>query len=307
MTASDIPAARDQHVRELALDLPDGRRLAVRDVGDPAGPVVVLCHAAPGSRLLDPDPGATAGAGVRLVTLDRPGYGGSSPLPAGTVPTIPRFADDVLAVLDALGVDGTEAGDRPVSLVGWSAGGRVALAAAARHPDRVQRVAVVGTPAPHEDVPWIPDEQVAMADALKAEPGGATATLAGMMAGLAAAPPAAAVGMIGSSPADGAALDADPGRRDRLEAMLGEAFAQGAAGLAADIVSYTVADWGFDPGAVRAPTLALYGAADTVVPPAHGEWYAARVPGASLRSVAGSGHLVALTHWADLLDWLTTS
>ncbi len=304
MTASHIPAATDdQLVRELALDLPDGRRVVVRDVGDPAGPVVVLCHAAPGSRVLDPDPGATAAAGVRLVTIDRPGYGGSSPLPAGTVPTIPTFADDVPAVLDALGV----AGDRRVALVGWSAGGRVALAAAARHPDRISRVAIVGTPAPHDEVPWIPDEQVAMADALKADPGGATATLAGMMAGLAAAPPAVAVGMIGGSPADGAALDADPGRRDRLEAMLGEAFAQGAVGLAADIVSYTVADWGFDPGAVRARTLALYGAADTAVPPAHGEWYAAQVPGATLRCVAGAGHLVALTQWADLLDWLTTS
>jgi pimeloyl-ACP methyl ester carboxylesterase len=300
MTASNTPAAGGQTVRELALDLPDGRRVAVRDVGDPDGPVVVLCHAAPGSRLFDPDPGATTAAGVRLVTLDRPGYGGSSPLAAGTTPTIPAFADDVMAVLDALGVGG----DRPVGLVGWSAGGRVALAAAARHPDRIGSVAVVATPAPHEDVPWIPEEQVAMAGMLAADPGGATATLAGMMAGLAAAPPAA-VGMIGASPDDEAALAADPGRRARLEAMLGEAFAQGAVGVAADIVSYTVADWGFDPGDVRAPTLALYGAGDTTVSPAHGEWYVDRVPGATLRCVAGAGHLVALTHWGEILAAVT--
>jgi pimeloyl-ACP methyl ester carboxylesterase len=301
MTASDSTGAgRDQRVLDLALELPDGRSLAVRDAGDPGGPVVVLCHAAPGSRLLDPDPAATAAAGVRLVTIDRPGYGGSSPLPAESVPTIPTFADDIPAVLDSLDIPG----DRPVALAGWSAGGRVALAAAARHPERIGRVAVVATPAPHEDVPWIPDEQAALATALKADPAGATATIAGLMAGLAAAPPAAAIGMIGASPADGAALAADPARQTRLEEMLGGAFAQGAVGLAADIVSYTVVDWGFDPSAVRAPTLLLYGAGDTVVPPAHGEWYAARVPDATLRSVADAGHLVALTHWGDILAFL---
>jgi pimeloyl-ACP methyl ester carboxylesterase len=283
---------------DLTLALPDGRKLAVRDAGDPGGPVVVLCHAAPGSRLLDPDPVATAAAGVRLVTLDRPGYGGSSPLADGAVPTVPDFADDVVAVLDGLGVD------RPVALVGWSAGGRVALAAAARHPGRVGRVAIVGTPAPHEDVPWIPDEHVAMAEQLKADPGGATATLAGMLAPLADAPPAAAVDAVGSSPADRAALAADPDRQDRLQHMLREAFAQGAVGLAADIVSYTVADWGFDPAAVRAPVLAVYGGDDTAVPPEHGRWYADRVPDSALRCVAGAGHLVVLTHWGEILDAL---
>ncbi|HEX7277507.1 MAG TPA: alpha/beta fold hydrolase, partial [Acidimicrobiales bacterium] len=96
------------------------------DIGPPGGPVVVLCHPAPGSSHLDPDPEATAAAGVRLVGVDRAGYGGSPPPPAGSVPNIAGYADDVVAVLDRLAID------RPVAVAGWSAGGRVALAVAAR-------------------------------------------------------------------------------------------------------------------------------------------------------------------------------
>jgi pimeloyl-ACP methyl ester carboxylesterase len=276
---------------EHRIERPDGRTVAVHDAGDPAGPVVVLCHPAPGSRLLDPDPAATAAAGVRLVGVDRPGYGASTPIPGGTVPTIPAFADDVAAVLDALGAGSA-------ALVGWSAGGRVALAVAARRPDLARAVALVGTPAPHDDVPWIPAPYLAQIDGLRPDPGHAAEVLARALA------PTAdphAVGALAAGQADEEALCADPSRRARLEGMLAGAYVQRAAGVAADIVSYTVADWGFDPGAVAAPTTAVYGDADEIVTPAHGEWYARQVPGAELRTVPGQGHLVAMTRWGEVL------
>jgi pimeloyl-ACP methyl ester carboxylesterase len=280
---------------EHRIELKGGRTLAVSDTGDTGSDrVVVLCHPAPGSRVLDPDPAATAAAGVRLVSLDRPGYGGSSPVPAGTVPTIPALADDVVAALDHLGAG-------PVGVAGWSAGGRMALALAARHPDRVRAVAVLATPAPHEAVPWIPDEHVAMLEGLRPDPQSATSRLAEVLAGLAQMPPEAALGQVSGGPDDEAALAADPGRRARLVAMMAAAHTQGAAGTAADIVSYTVVAWGFDLGAVAAPTTLFYGANDQVTGPAHGEWYAAQVPGSALRVVPGAGHLVGLTAWGDAL------
>jgi pimeloyl-ACP methyl ester carboxylesterase len=282
-------------MNEHRIELKDGRTLAVREAGDPMSDrVVVLCHPAPGSRVLEPDPEATADAGVRLVSVDRPGYGESSPLRPGTVPTIPTFAGDVLAALDHLGVDSAAA-------AGWSAGGRIALAVAAEHPDRVRAVAVVATPAPHEDVPWIPDEHVGMLESLRPDLAAAAGRLAEAMARLAQLPPAALVGQLAAGPEDEAALAADPGRRERLEAMMVAAHAQGMAGTAADIVSYTLADWGIDFGAVAAPTTLVYGANDQVSGPAHGEWYASRVPQADLRVVPGVGHLVGLTAWGDVL------
>ena len=66
--------------------MPDGSRwLAVDERGRPDGRPVLFLHPAPGSRLLDPDPWATEGARVRLITFDRPGYGGSSALPDGFI------------------------------------------------------------------------------------------------------------------------------------------------------------------------------------------------------------------------------
>ena len=40
--------------------------------------------------------------------------------------------------------------------------------------------------------------------------------------------------------------------------------------------------WDFDLGSVVVPVLLSYGAADSMVEPAHGEWLAARLPTATL-------------------------
>lgn len=288
MTESASPA-----FIEYRIDLPDGRVLAAAETGSAGGPVVVLSHVAPGSRLFDPDPAATAAAGVRLLSVDRAGYGGSSPLPAGTAPTITGHADDLAAVLRHLGV--TDAG-----VTGWSGGGRVAVALAARHPELVRAVAIVGTPAPDEAVPWIPDENMAMMEPLRDDPGGAVEVLTPVFAEMAASP-AAGVAAVMGGPDDEAVLAADPGLRDRLEAAMAEAFAQGSVGVAADIVSYTLVPWGFDPAAVGARTAAFYGAGDPIVTPAHGQWYVDRIPEAELRVVPGVGHLVVAPAWAEIL------
>jgi pimeloyl-ACP methyl ester carboxylesterase len=81
------------------MTLADGRMLAYCGWGDPTGRPVVLMHGAPGSRLLCPDEDATAAAGVRLATVDRPGYGGSDRRPD---PTLLGWADDVQALADWL-------------------------------------------------------------------------------------------------------------------------------------------------------------------------------------------------------------
>src|ERR1700733_16110307 len=56
----------------------DGRKLAVKESGNPSGWPVFLLHGTPGSRL-GPFPRAQVlyELGVRLITFDRPGYGRS--------------------------------------------------------------------------------------------------------------------------------------------------------------------------------------------------------------------------------------
>ena len=276
------------------ITLPDGRTVAFDVHGPDDGPVVVLHHAAPGSRRFDPDPAATTAAGVRLITIDRAGYGGSDPLRAGTVPTIPGYAADAAAVLDHLGV-------ASAVVAGWSAGGRVAAALAAARPELVAALFLVATPAPHEDVSWIPSEHEPAIAAMRADPPHAVEVMTDALSSAPADGDDDGTALLAGGAADAAALEADPDLRRRVTAMLAEGLCAGPAGVAADIVSYTVAAWAFDPASIGAPTTCIYGADDLLVPPAHGEWWAGRVPSTQMEVVDGAGHLVVVPAWPRVL------
>lgn len=272
------------------VSLPRGVTLAFEEYGTPGGAPVLFLGAAPSSRLLDPDPGATSDADVRLLTVDRPGYGASPPLAEGDTPSWSRFADDLAEGLTQIGV-------RRVAVVGWSNGGIAALALAARHPTRVSRVVVTGTPAPDDEVSWIPDAYKPMLDQLRLDPAQAVPSLAPMLA----APPEAAIAELGGGVDDERTLS-DPDTRAAFEAMLVEAYRQGGTGVATDIVATNVAPWGFELAAVEAPVSLIYGASDAIVPRAHGEWYASQLQDAALEVVEDTGHLVPITHWRTVLD-----
>jgi len=275
-----------------------GRPIGVIEFGDAdAERVVVLSHPAPGSALFDPDPAVTAAHGVRLIALDRPGYGASALHRDGSCGTVADAADDIAQYLAAQGVT-------RVGVGGWSAGGRVALALDANHPGLVDGVAVVATPAPDSEVPWVGDDNRAMMATLATlAPGEATAALAAQFSGMVGEHPTGAgiVGLLVSDDADAAALAA---ARDRVVGMLDRAVLQGAAGMAADIVSYSIRHLGFDVGNVHANTLLTYGLADSVVGTAHGRWYLGRIARAELELVPGAGHLVVVAQWDRILAHL---
>jgi pimeloyl-ACP methyl ester carboxylesterase len=87
---------------ERTVTTPDGRILAVQEAGDPAGRPVVVHLGTPHTRnLYGPHAADAAGRGLRLISYDRPGYGGSTPQPGRT------YADcaaDVRAICAALGL-----------------------------------------------------------------------------------------------------------------------------------------------------------------------------------------------------------
>jgi pimeloyl-ACP methyl ester carboxylesterase len=114
--------------------LRDGRRLAWYQFGEPSGSPVFYFHGFPGSGVEARwGHGMAASAGVRLIGLDRPGFGRSS-FHAGR--TILGWADDVLAVADALDL-------AQFSVLGMSGGAPYALACAASQPGRVTKAMIV--------------------------------------------------------------------------------------------------------------------------------------------------------------------
>ncbi|HET7857130.1 MAG TPA: alpha/beta hydrolase [Gaiellaceae bacterium] len=288
--------------------LDSGRRVAVhrtatRTAWHPSGDreehVVVLCHSAPGAGSFDPDPTVTQARNVRLLSIDRPGYGRSDPVAAGQWATVAAAADDLAAVLDSLQVE-------RVGVVGWSAGGRVALALGARRPDLVSRLVVVATPAPDDELPWIEAEEREALERLRdLSPDEAHASLCERLASVVPDDPfhADALWLVGAGPTDEPVLRS-PGTRARLGRMLAAAFAEGARGLAADIAGYCLQPWGFEPAAVKADTLLLYGSHDPIAGPRHGRWWHEQLPAARLEVAPGAGHLLVIPMWARVLEHL---
>src|SRR5262245_54918097 len=115
-------------MQDGALTLRDGRTVGYADYGSPQQTAVLWCHGGPGSRF-EPEVLApfAAGAGYRLVGIDRPGYGRSTPQPGRT---IGGWVGEGLAVADRLGIE-------RFLVVGCSTGGAYALALAAAAPARV--------------------------------------------------------------------------------------------------------------------------------------------------------------------------
>jgi pimeloyl-ACP methyl ester carboxylesterase len=289
---------------ETTTTLRNGRTVTVHELASPDGGngaarTIVFFHAAPGAGNFDPDPTETAKRNVRLLAVNRPGYGGSDPVASGDWASVERGADDTAEVLEERGI-------KRVSAVGWSAGGREAFALAARYPDLVERVAAIATPAPDDQVPWVPPEQRAALEALRGKPADEVhAALAEQMAAMVPDDPADpdAVGVVGGDRVDEAALSRS-GARDRVAAMLAEAFVQGATGMATDVAGYALRPWGFEPGEVRSKALLIYAAGDKLAGTRHGRWWQEHLPDARLETVPDAGHFVVIPMWKRVLSFL---
>jgi pimeloyl-ACP methyl ester carboxylesterase len=287
-------------------DVTGDRCLTLDDVGDPDGVPVLYLHGTPDSRMSrHPDDGLAAAAGVRLLALDRHGYGGSDPLPPGTGASWPGVvAADTSAVLDALGIE-------RCGVLAWSGGTLTAVALAALIPERVTALAIVAGLVPRQAYDD-PDVRAAGADRLDTieladslPPGTLGEAIAPLLAPYPCDRALAAEHQAEQRDAAGAAeLATVPGGAERMADGLVEAVHRGLAGVAADVEAQA-RRLAVDLGRVRAPVRLLYGSADTVTPPAFGRWYAAHLPGASLEVVDGAAHYVALTAWGRILASFT--
>jgi pimeloyl-ACP methyl ester carboxylesterase len=272
-------------VTEHDLRLPDGRTLHLYDTGETGGPVVFWQHGTPNIGR-PPEPLFPAGArlGVRWVSYDRPGYGGSTPRRDRDVASA---AGDVAAVADALGIE-------RFALLGHSGGGPHALACAALLPERVSAVLSVAGMAPFdaEGLDWYAGMGDSCVESLRAAARGREAKEK-YEAGDAGEPE--------FTDADRAAL---AGAWSWFLSVVNPAVEAGPAAQIDDDLAY-VAPWGFDPAGVRAPALLVHGDADRMVPAAHSAWLAAHIAGAELRLVPGEGHISVLPAAAvPALEWL---
>ena len=278
--------------------LPDGRSLALDDVGDPTGVPVVYLHGTPDSRLArHPDDAVTAASGVRLLAVDRPGAGLSDPHPDGTLGSL---AQDVAHLLDELGIE-------RAALLGWSAGGLCALAVASVLGERVLAVGLVSTVPPVEayDDPDLvaalgPARRTFVELAAELAPADLAAEMAPFLVPHPLTPELALAHVLESAGERGRAeLAAVPGAAERLAVALREAMRGGESGLAHDLALQL--ERGIDLAAVTSPVRSFHGGEDGVSPPEVGAWVATHVPHAVLDLVPDAGHHLIFPRWRGIL------
>ena len=278
----------------------DGRVLKVLEDGDRVGRPVLVHNGMPNSRLLfAPDVRSARRLGIRLISYDRPGYGGSTRRPGRSVADC---AEDVRAIARALDID-------RLGVWGISGGGPHAIACAAVLPDLVTSVAVLASVAPWgaEGLDYFAGtgewnvEQVSL---MLEDPAAArakcednrvqmlTQTLPELMEFLKTL----------LAPVDAAALTGELGQYVIDATRSGMATSSDGwwdDGLA------ILEPWGFEFGSIRIPVLLLHGRHDRFVPFAHGEWLARTIPGVEARLTDDDGHLTLTTHHLDEVhSWL---
>jgi pimeloyl-ACP methyl ester carboxylesterase len=286
---SHAPAERDTSVR-----LSDERILAYTDLGPKDAPTVMYFHGAPSSRLdlalLGLEPTFTE-LNIRVVSPDRPGYGGSSPQPGRSLHDWPT---DVAALADHLGVNRFAA-------IGASSGGPYAVVCAAFLPERVVGVGVV---AGVTDMGWTPAWDGLLENEATLMSIGDEANAFAWCEEHLGPDGSGFIEEFSDLPDVDAKVLQDDATAAALATTMSEAFRQGVAGYAQDITVQGRA-WAFDPGAITAPVRVLHGEVDTLLPIAHGRHTAETIPSAHLATFPEHGHLSILAEIPQLCLDLT--
>lgn len=272
-----------------------GRVVAADLLGLTDGPAVLSLHGTPDSRLArHPDPVATESAGVRVVAVDRPGFGHSTADPEAT-PT--SFGRDLLALLDHLGID-------QVAVVAWSAGAIWAFGFAVVAPERTRSVTIVGGLVPFEafDDPDVlavaGDARVGMVETSRDLGAKLAAEMIGPLLVPDPATPIAALEHRREHGADDLALL--PGADVQMAAATLDAVRNGTDGIVHDL-TVQFGPSGLDFASIGVSVHFVSGDRDGTCPPAFARWYASKLPDATVTIVPGAGHGLLLTHWHELL------
>ncbi|MFA9417504.1 alpha/beta fold hydrolase [Natrinema sp. HArc-T2] len=273
------PVRDSRQLTTTSLD--EGRHLAYTRYGRPDGVPVVFLHGTPGSHRLGALFETVAREqGIRLLALERPGYGHSTPWPSRSL----RDAGTVVsAVLDDANIE-------RAGLVAFSGGGPHALATAVTRPDRVTRVDIVSGAVPPDVIEDQPATQQLLAGLATRVP----TVLRGLFRGQAwlaarldpsvVVSQYTAAGGAESIPDDAAAI---------VQADFVTAFARHRNGAVTDFRN-TVSDWRVDLADLETDVCFWHGENDTNVPIDGVRRLTAQLPTATLRVLDEADHLQTL-------------
>lgn len=283
------------------LQLSDGRNLAYLEYGVPNGEPVFHCHSIFGSRLeLAFDANEIAKKkSVRLICLDRPGYGASDP---HQKTSFVNWSKDLVELADYLNIE-------KFSLTGYVMGGMYALACAHEIPERLKRVASISNgmmPESSSDYKeFIPFYRMNIRLA-KYMPK-AYGLISSILIKGALSDPDSFIEQMSENlnHADREIMDS-PSFKTELVTSLKEAFLQGGKACSHEMVQFTH-DWNFKLSDIKIPVDIWHGTSDCHQPQVLSERFAEHIKNTRLFIKEGQGHYMFYMHWSEILDELLTS
>ena len=280
------------------LRLEDGRLLGYAGYGDPEGWPIFYFHGFPGSRLeAQLADRVAARMGIRLIALDRPGFGLSDFKPRRT---IFEWPDDVVKIADALGIN-------RFATIGVSGGGPYAAACALKIPQRLTAVAIVCGLGPL-DTPNGTDRMIRTNHLIfflgRRLPWLAKISLWRIAYQVRRNPEGTLRRMIVALPDPDKAVLARPEVKTAMKDNVVEAFRGGSRGAAYELLLYT-RPWGFLLEDIATRVNLWHGEQDVSVPPTMGQYQARTIPNCRAIFYPGEGHFsLVINHMEEVLSGL---
>jgi pimeloyl-ACP methyl ester carboxylesterase len=286
----------DLRVFELA----DGRDLAWREFGLSDSAAVVALHGSPGSHSnFVPVADAAAREGVRLIALDRPGYGHSTFDPGRAYE---QSATDIGELADHLNLE-------EFGVLGWSSGGPNASSCARYLGSRVMGCAIVSGPAPPEGKVSAEGTMRANRLAKRFEVLAPWLMSPLFQAGLRQGrrnPEQSLAWMQRHLPACDARVIESAEVHAHLLADIARPVSSTAGRAAVQDICLEARPWGFDLREIKCPVHVWHGDADDTVTLANGIYQAGVIPQATLHKIHGKGHWLLYEHFGEILSHLHT-
>lgn len=276
-----------------------GRRLGFAEFGPPNGRPLIWLHGTPGARRQIPAEARllAESLGLRIVGVDRPGIGSSTP---HLYRSIVDFVPDLSRLLDSIGVD-------RYLIVGLSGGGPYALAAAHAQPERVVAAGILGGVAPTVGTDAIDGGLVSVGRHLAPLISVGRVPIGIGLTGIVRvarplASPALEVYARLSPEGDRRLLARPEFKAMFLDDLINGSRKQLSAPLA-DVLLFC-RHWGFEVGDVKVPVRWWHGDADHIIPFGHGVHMVERLPEAEMIVLPGESHLGGLGVAEDILSTL---
>lgn len=288
-------------LRKAAVRVSSGRTLGVAEFGAPGGRAVLWFHGTPGARQqLHPETRRLASEeGIRVVTVERPGIGESTP---HLYTSIIDWVRDINGLTSELDID-------RFAVVGLSGGGPYALACAHELPERVVAAAILGGVAPTVGPDAVRGGLASLTPHLGRFLAPARGVLGRCMSlAIRALAPFADPVMdlyLNVMPPGDRRVFADLGTRRAFQQDLIIGSRGGMESMFADLVLFG-RPWGFSLRGIRVPVGFWHGDADTFVPLSHGQHMAALIPSAELYVRPEEGHLGGLGASREVISMIQT-